>query len=175
MYQSEHIRLRALERDDLMRCADFDNDYETMRGAYSGMLYPSSLEDENRFLDGQTSYTRGEYQFALETSDGVLIGRCGFTRIDWKNRTAELGVLIGDKKYRGQGLGTEAIGLLCHFGFNELNLHKVKASVFDFNMPALKCYEKCGFQREGALRDELFREGKYHDVILMARFRDNDA
>ena len=172
MYESEHIRLRAMERDDLALCHQFVNDYETMRGAFSGMLYPSSMEDESRYLDSQSSYTREEYQFAVETLDGTLIGRCGFTRVDWKNRYAELGILIGDRDFRGIGYGPEAIRLLCRFGFEELNLHKIKASVFDFNLPAIRCYEKCGFKKEGLFEKEIFREGSYHDVVLMSLFND---
>lgn len=172
MYQSEHIRLRAFESDDLARSHDFMNDYATMRGAFSGMLYPSSMEDEGRYLNGQSSYTHGEYQFAIETLDQTLIGRCGFTRVDWKNRYAELGILIGDSRFRGIGYGTEAVRLLCDFGFNELNLHKIKASVIDFNLSAIRCYEKCGFTREGTLRQEIWREGAYHGVVLLSLLKD---
>ena len=168
MYEGKLVRLRALERDDIARSHEFVNDLETMRGVTSGMLYPSSFEDETRWADGQSSYTRGEYQFGVETLDGgVFIGRCGFIRVDWKNRLAELGILIGDKNYRGRGFGSDAVRVLCGFGFGELNLHKIKASVFDFNAGALRAYEKCGFVREGRLVSELFREGAYHDVIEM--------
>jgi RimJ/RimL family protein N-acetyltransferase len=172
MYQGKLVVLRALEREDIARSHEFVNDYETMRGVLSGMLYPSSFEDETRWADGQSSYTRGEYQFGVETlADKVFIGRCGFTRVDWKNRLAELGVLIGDQSYRGKGYGTDAVKTLCRFGFWELNLHKIKASVFDFNIAALRSYEKCGFVVEGTLKNELFRDGAYHDVIEMGLFK----
>ena len=73
----------------------------------SGMLYPSSHEDEVRWASGQSSFTHGEYQFAIETTEsGILIGRCGFIRIDWKNRLGELAILIGEKSFRGKGYGT---------------------------------------------------------------------
>ena len=168
MYEGKLVRLRALESSDIAPSHEFVNNYETMRGVTSGMLYPSSFEDETRWANGQSSYTHGEYQFGVETlKDGVFIGRCGFIRVDWKNRLAELGILIGDKNYRGHGFGSDAVNVLCRFGFEELNLHKVKASVFDFNEGALRAYEKCGFVREGRLKSELFREGAYHDVIEM--------
>lgn len=172
MYQGKLVRLRALEQGDLHDTHRFINDYETMRGAASGMLYPSSMEDESRWLANQTSFTRGEYQFAVETlEEGLLIGRCGFIRIDWKNRLGEIAILIGEKAFRGKGYGTDAVNVLTRFGFDELNLHKLKASVFAFNKPALAAYEKCGFVREGELKNELFREGVYHDVILLALFK----
>ena len=67
MYQGKLVNLRALEQSDLVDTHRFVNDYETMRGAMSGMLYPSSHEDEARWASGQSSFTHGEYQFAIET------------------------------------------------------------------------------------------------------------
>ena len=147
----------------------FVNDYETVRGMLSGIPFPSSMQDEYRWLEQQTSYSRGEYQFAVEDGGGDLVGRCGVTRLDWKNRVAELAIMIGTP-YRGRGYGSEAMALLCDFCFREMNLHKLKVSVFAFNEPAIRCYEKNGFVREGVLKGEIFRDGQYQDVVLLAKF-----
>ena len=72
--------------------------------------------------------------------------------------------------YRGHGYGSEAMALLCDFCFREMNLHKLKVSVFAFNEPAIRCYEKNGFVREGVLKGEIFRDGQYQDVVLLAKF-----
>ena len=123
-------------------------------------------------MSQNTSYTSGEYQFAIETlTDRRFIGKCGFTRVNWKNRLAELAILIGEKDYRGKGYGADAIEILCRFGFDEMNLHKIKAVVFSFNEAALRCYEKCGFEREGLLKQEMYREGAYHDVVVLGRIK----
>lgn len=170
MYEGKLVRLRALEREDLEANWRFVNDYETVKGMSSGILFPCSREDESRWLEQQSSYTRGEYQFAVETlKEQALIGRCGLLRVDWKNRLAELGIMIGDEKYRGRGYGTDAMNLLCDFAFSEMNLHKLKLSVFDFNQAAIRCYEKCGFQREGVSPKEIFRGGEYHDVVVLGK------
>ena len=153
MYQGKLVNLRALEQSDLNDTQRFVNDYETMRGAMSGMLYPSSREDEARWAAGQSSFTHGEYQFAIETLGS--------------------GILIGEKSFRGKGYGTDALQVLTHFGFSELNLRKLKVSVMDFNLSALRAYEKCGFVREGVLKKEIYREGAYHDVIQMALFKES--
>ena len=97
------------------------------------------------------------------------MGRCGVIRLDWKNRVAEVAIMIGTP-YRGRGYGREAMRLLCDFCFREMNLHKLKVSVFAFNEAAIRCYGRNGFVREGVLRGEIFREGEYRDVVLMARF-----
>ena len=168
MYEGELVRLRAFDNGDLMHCLSYSNDYEVMRGASGAILYPSTVEDEARTMGNSTSFTQGEYQFAIETLEKrQFIGKCGFVKINWKNRVGELAILIGEKQLHGRGYGADAIRTLCRFGFEEMNLHKIKATVFAFNEKALRCYEKCGFIREGLLKEEIFREGKYHDVVIM--------
>ncbi len=169
MYDGTLVRLRAFEQGDLDANHAFVNDYETVRGMISGIPFPASYEDERRWLEQQSSYTRGEYQFAVEDFEGSLVGRCGVIRLDWKNRVAEVAIMIGTP-YRSRGYGKEAMGLLCDFCFREMNLHKLKVSVFAFNQAAIRCYEANGFQQEGTLHREIFRDGAYQDVVLMARF-----
>lgn len=168
MYQGNLVRLRAFDNSDLMYALSINNDYDVMRTASAGILYPTTVEDQARMMSNQTSYTAGDYQFAIEQLDnGRFIGQCGLMQVNWKNRRAEIGIML-DKAAANQGYGTDAIQTLCKFAFREMNLHKLKAVVFDFNAPAIRCYEKCGFVREGELKDEVFREGKYHSAIVMA-------
>ena len=168
MYDGKLVRLRAFEAGDLDANHAFVNDYETLRGMMSGIPFPASVADEQQWLNQQSSYTRGEYQFAIEDFEGDLVGRCGIIRVDWKNRLGELAIMIGTP-YRGKGYGTEAMGILCDFCFREMNLHRLKVTVFSFNEAALKCYEANGFVREGLLRQELWRDGAYHDVVILAK------
>ena len=176
MYEGKLVRLRAFDNGDLTRCLEWSNDYAVMRGASGAILYPSTVDDEARSMAQNTSYTAGEYQFAIETLDGgKLIGKCGFTKVNWKNRLGEIAILIGEKEMHGKGSGADAVATLCRFGFGEMNLRKIKAVVFSFNQAALRCYEKCGFIREGVLKQEIYRDGAYHDVIQLALFRQTEA
>lgn len=168
MYEGNLVRLRAFEAGDLDANHAFVNDYETLRGMMSGIPFPSSVADEQQWLSQQSSYTRGEFQFAVENQDGDLVGRCGPIRVDWKNRLAELAIMIGTP-YRGRGYGTEAMSLLCNFCFREMNLHRLKVSVFAFNEAALRCYENNGFVREGLLRQEVWRDGAWRDIVVLAK------
>lgn len=162
------VRLRAFERSDVDANHAFVNDMETLQSMVSGIPFPASMEDEYRWLEQQTSYSRGEYQFAIEDFQGDLVGRCGIIRLDWKNRVAELAIMIG-APYRRRGYGKEAMGLLCDFCFHEMNLHKLKVSVFGFNQSAIRCYQHNGFVQEGVLRQEIFRCGAYQDVVILSR------
>lgn len=171
MIEGQKVRLRAFEGRDLEACHAFVNDWETLSTMQRGIPFPSSMVDEGRWLDRQTSYSQGEYQFAIEDGHGSMVGRCGPIQVDWKNRVAELAIMIGTP-YRGRGYATEAMSLLCSFCFEEMNMHRLKVSVLGTNLPALACYERNGFVREGILRQEIFRGGVYHDVVLMGRLRD---
>jgi len=53
-----------------------------------------------------------------------------------------------------------------------MNLHRVQLEVYDFNPRAMRCYEKCGFQVEGRQREALFRNGSYHDILIMGILRE---
>ncbi|HVE30056.1 MAG TPA: GNAT family protein [Mycobacteriales bacterium] len=69
---------------------------------------------------------------------------------------------------RGEGLGTEATGLVLDFAFGELGLYRVELEVFDYNVRAQKSYVKSGFTVEGVKRGGLLWDGHRHDVICMA-------
>lgn len=70
----------------------------------------------------------------------------------------------------GRGYGTDAMKVLMNFIFNNMNIRKIRLSTFSFNMRARKSYEKCGFEVEGILKDEIFKDGKYYDEIIMSVF-----
>lgn len=90
MIEGRLVRLRAFEQSDLDANHAFVNDYATLRDMLAGMPLPASYEDERRWLDQQSSYTRGEYQFAVEDGGGDLVGRCGLTRVDGKTAWGRL-------------------------------------------------------------------------------------
>ncbi len=109
-----------------------------------------------------------DHTYAIVDSQGdTLIGNCGI--MDWNqiHRTAEVGIFIGPKESRGKGLGTEALSLLCGYAFDHLNIGSLFLRVFSFNESAIRCYEKVGFKRAGALRESFIMKGKRYDTILM--------
>lgn len=97
--------------------------------------------------------------------------------INYKNRTGEVGIFIGDESNRNNGYGTEVLRLLLDYGFNYLNLNNIMLKVKSFNKRAIKCYEKVGFKEFGRRRESYFLNGKYYDDvhmdILASEFRGN--
>ncbi len=164
MICGKKTRLRAMEREDIPLCLRWFNDPEVRQ--YLSMYMPLSVDEEERWFERQLERQDARV-FAIETVEGVHIGNIGLHDLDWKNRNAELGVVIGEKAYWGLGYGSDAIRTLLRFAFDEMNLHRVHLRVFDFNERAIRCYRRCGFREEGRLRQGLYRGGAYHDVLLM--------
>lgn len=101
--------------------------------------------------------------------DKESVGVCGLTSIDWVNRRAEFSLYI-DPKRQGQGLGEEALRLLCSHGFYTLNLNMIWGEAFE-NNPAIHIFKKIGFKEEGRRREFYFRDGEYIDAILFSLLR----
>ena len=103
-----------------------------------------------------------------ENDTEKLIGNCGLHAIDWKNRVGEVGIMIGEKEYQSKGYGTEAVELLLDYGFKTVNLNRIQLRVYEFNSRAINSYNKIGFVEEGRMRQAIFINGVYHDIIFMS-------
>jgi len=167
MIYGQRVRLRAIERSDIPTFLRWFNDPEVRQ--YLLMYLPMSEAQEERWFERQLESPDHVFGIEARVEDGwKIIGNCGLHRIDWKNRSADLGIVLGEKEFWGQGFGTDATRTLLRFAFHELNLHRVTLLAYDFNPRAIRSYEKAGFRREGTEREALFREGQYHDIHLMA-------
>jgi RimJ/RimL family protein N-acetyltransferase len=100
--------------------------------------------------------------------DGTPIGLIAFLNYDAEQRTAELRKLISGDGLRGRGYGKAATRLWLRYGFEELRLHKIYLTTLDTNVRNIRLNERLGFTLEGIFRDELFIDGRYHDVLRMA-------
>jgi RimJ/RimL family protein N-acetyltransferase len=172
MIVGERVRLRAVSEDDLPRFVDWFNDPDVTRGLTR--VTPLSLEEERRWFEDSAKKDVFEQPLAIDAlEDGgwVHIGSCSFFHHDPVTQQAELGILIGDKRYWDQGLGTETMRLLVRHGFETLNLQRINLRVVEFNDRAQKVYERVGFVVEGRLRRDLYRRGKYWDTLVMGILR----
>lgn len=124
-----------------------------------------SLEKEKEMLD---LFQKEGYNFAIvQKENDELTGNCGLMNVDLVQRTAELGIFIGEKKHRGKGYGSEAVRLLLDYAFNLLNLHSVYLRLRSFNTAGLHCYRKIGFKEIGRRRECVLLAGTYYDEIYM--------
>ncbi|HVP39272.1 MAG TPA: GNAT family protein [Candidatus Saccharimonadales bacterium] len=162
------VRLRALEPADLGRSLLWVNDPEITR--YTGTLFPISSVEEDEWYRS-VLHDPAQRIFALETEGGRHVGNGGFRDIQTVARKAELWIYVGDKSRQNAGLGTAAIAELVKFGFERMNLHRIWVRVFAYNERALKAFQRCGFVPEGVLREDAYRDGRYHDTHVLAILR----
>jgi RimJ/RimL family protein N-acetyltransferase len=164
----ERIYLSPLNVEDYLKYTEWINDLEVSIALFE-MKTPITAQGERQIIEDLSK----ENVFAIVVNEiDKLIGNVGLHNINWISRTAELGILIGDKFYWGQGYGKEAIELILDYAFNMLNLHSVYLKVYGYNTNAIKCYEKVGFKYAGRLREAIEVAGERYDVIYMDILKD---
>ena len=109
-------------------------------------------------------------QFMICVGEDRPIGSVYLRDIDVIHRKAEYGIFIGEEWALSKGYGTQAAKLMIRYAFDELKLHKLMLRVLAGNDRAKRSYEKAGFVQEAYLKDDVYLEGGYRDVILMALF-----
>lgn len=129
--------------------------------------FPISKENEREWIDKQLQSGDSQKHFTILTKQGRPIGNTGFNSIDYKNRFAVLGIMIGEKDLWDKGYGSDAIGTLLRVAFETMGLRKVCLAVDSMNARALACYKKCGFVVEGVHRKQRFYKGEYADDLWM--------
>ncbi len=172
MISGTHVRLRGVERTDLPRFQAWLNDPEVTEGL--SVYLPLSMIDEEQWFDKTSEMGPEEKPLAIELNDDGawrLIGNSGFMHLEWTNRSAEIGLFIGDKSVWNKGYGTEVMQLLLRHGFETLNLHRIYLRVFSTNLRARRSYEKAGFVMEGTMREAVYRHGRYADIHIMSVLR----
>lgn len=172
----KRIRLRAAEREDLPTFVQWLNDPEVTENL--SVFTPWALYEEEQWYEKMMSRPVAEHVLVIEVRNPdaptgyQLIGTCSFMSINSQCRSAEVGIMIGEKSFWNQGYGAETMGLLLDFGFGALNLHRIWLRVFEKNQSGIRAYEKAGFQFEGKFRDGHYQHGRYYDVHLMSVLRD---
>ncbi len=160
----ERVYLSPIDPDDAPKYAEWMNDPEL------GILLqivgkPVSVAAEREWIE---KYAKDQYQFAIvDKKSNKLIGGCGLKDVDMVNRTALMGIFLGDRKHWGKGYGEEATRLLVDFTFTFVNLRSIMLEVFDFNPRAIRCYEKVGFKHVGRRRCSKLLGDKCYDEVLM--------
>lgn len=172
MLEGERIRLRAVEREDLVQLWQHNNDLSVELAGGGDPPMPQAYERLVAEWEEQIrSGGRDGASFAIE-ADGVMIGQCALFNEDRTARTYELGITIGDATYWGRGYGQECLRLLLTYAFRHLNVHKVWLRVHASNARAVGSYTACGFVEEGRLRAHVWCDGKYDDLLVMGVLRE---
>lgn len=171
----DHAQSRAMLcvpfRRDARLLMQWINDPDTRQ--FLMRFAPVMLEGEEKWLSemalgtAHMSPVQNVVFLLVNKATNKRVGTMGLHRIDWKNRNAVTGTLIGAKESRERGLGSDAKTLLLNWAFNELGLNKVESRVLAFNERSLAYAKKCGYAEVGRLKRHIWRDGQWHDEIIL--------
>jgi RimJ/RimL family protein N-acetyltransferase len=153
-------------RTDLAELATkWANDFE-VAGPRGMVLRPYSQEVVEAWGE---PHTEGKDAWFTLYDKATLqpIGEAGLNKLNLFHRSAELGIFIGEKEFRGRGYGTETVRLILDYGFTQLDLHTIILTVAAYNEAGIQAYTRAGFKEVGRLHEALRYRGQYHDQIIM--------
>jgi len=162
------IKLRALEKLDKEYFFLWIKDKEVIR--YSLSLFQKMTTDNeishwfDTLLIDKFSYNKA----IVDATNKKLIGYTGITKISETNLSGEYFIFIGDKSYHRKGVGTFVTKEVTKNAFHELGLNRIMLTVSEKNIGAIKAYTNANFKTEGVMRQAFYRNGEFHDKIIMA-------
>jgi RimJ/RimL family protein N-acetyltransferase len=165
------VRLRPVEELDLPLFVLWFNDAEVRYWLTQSEAPEFTLESEAEWYD-ETRADPACLIWCIETEDGQPIGNLGLHAINETHGRATLGIAIGEKGQWGRGYGTDAIMEVLRYAFGEMGLRRVDLGADEDNARGIRCYEKCGFVREGLLRAYRMRRGEPVNGVIMAVLRE---
>ncbi len=162
----EAVALGPLRRDLVPVYARWMNDLAVVKNSGTPPL-PMTIEREEGWYE-RAAKSDDTYSFTIYERAGWLpLGTTSLMGVDWRNRTAEFGILIGEATGRGKGYGTETARLLLDYAFTALGLHSVFLRVHEYNLAGRRAYEKAGYREFGRRRQAQQMGGRLWDTIYM--------
>jgi RimJ/RimL family protein N-acetyltransferase len=171
MLRTARLTLGPLDAGDIPALVTLAGAFE-IADTTATIPHPYGEEDARKFLafDAAEHAAGGALRFAVRLDGGDLVGVVGLQQIDRGQLRAELGYWIG-VPYWGRGYATEAAAVVVRYGFDELGLHKIHAHYFVRNPASGKVLERIGMRREGLLREDVLKWGRYEDVVVCGLLR----
>lgn len=165
--EGKRLYLRPVEKEDLSRCQRWVNDPDARRFVLSN--WPMDAVAEEEWFDKlNRGVPRTRIALAIVLKERHRhIGVISLDGIDWRNRSATTGMVIGEAGCRSKGYGHEAKVLLLEYAFLTLGLHRINSTVLASNPRSLACLKKSGYVEEGCRRKSLFVGGEWVDEIVL--------
>jgi RimJ/RimL family protein N-acetyltransferase len=162
--KGEQVYLRPITIEDTDLAVKWRNE----KVVVENFIYrqPVSRADHLNWLEKKV-FKGLVHQFIIcMNTDGFPVGSIYLQNFEEDNKKAEWGIYIGEERAYGKGVGTEAARLILDYAFENLGMHKVVSRVLAYNKASIRMNEKAGYVKEAYLKDELFIDGKYEDLIL---------
>lgn len=166
----DKMYLRALEIEDYKTTINWRRDDEIWKMVGGQKYFVSSEYEKNWIIKAINNPNELRLGICLKEND-LLIGLASLVNIDLINRNGEFSTMIGEKKYWSSGYATGALLMLLDYCFNERGMERVWGVILESNMPSQKIGLKCGGKIEGVLRNSIYKNGAFHNQILMSILR----
>lgn len=156
------INFKKISNNDLKQIKDWRNLNKIREFTYQYTLL--NTKTQNAWYSSLKK--SDEKIMFLILNESHPIGTCGFVHYDKLNKSADVSIFIGDKNFHGKGIGTIILQKLIKYGFIKLNLHRIGAEIFEYNLISIKLFEKASFKKEATLRQSLWRHNKWWNVYV---------
>jgi len=167
----DNVILRELEEKDVVAIAALANNSKIAINLRDKFPQPYLIEDAKWFVNFAKNES-SDHRFAIEYQ-GSFCGIIGLhIKEDVYRKNLELGYWLGEP-FWGKGIVTKAIGLICGYGFQNLDCNRIYAGVFEFNPASMKILEKNGFVKEGVLRQSIYKNNRFWDEHKFGLVRDD--
>ena len=166
--ENDRLVLRAPETEDLELMYRMENDSKLW--SVGDTLLPYSRYTLRAYLEQsrQDLFTERQARFVIMLRSGEAVGMIDIANYDPVNSRAEICIgLLGE--YRGLGIASEALQLLCDYSFRRLHIHQLYAYIGVENLESRKLFSKKGFVEASILKDWLRGETGYSDVIMVQK------
>lgn len=164
------IVLREFREEDIDDIRTWVVDDTTTHMLGSVFIKPQTWEQTQQYLANIMQGGSGADFVIADKCTLNYLGQCNIMMVDSIARKAEISIVMLPQ-FQGKGIAAEGLSLVLDFAFSQLNLHRVYLKVAAANTRAIRLYEKMGFQLEGRLRDDLYQDGAYGDLLLYGLLR----
>jgi RimJ/RimL family protein N-acetyltransferase len=176
LFESRRVRLAPPDADkDAAIESGWTHDLDFQRRILASPARPLSPGQVKKKYEGMEKDGDKQYYFAVRTREpdgpGRLLGFARLFWVDFMHGNSSLSVGIGAPADRRQGYGSEVMGLILNYGFNELGLHRLSAGAAEDNTGAIRFIERHGFQPEVRRRQAIARDGRRWDMLLYGLLR----
>ena len=170
--EGDKIDLVPLNSDHIKLYVKWQNHPEVRK--YARNEFPTTIEMFKKLFEPMGWSIKDNIQFEIfHREDKKAIGLAKISNIHYAYRRANIAVIIGDLQYWGKGIATEAGKLLLNYGFGELNMYKIKTTIYSPNIGSWKVCEKLDMEREATLKNNGFIDGEYVNDYSYCIFQDD--
>ena len=147
---------KALSHPDIIKY--YGVSYQTMEATKAQMTFFSDLEKNGT----------GIWWAICSLDNNVFYGGAGLNSLNKEHKKAEIGFWLL-KDHWGKGIMTEAIPLVCGYGFDKLGLHRIEGIVETENSNSKTIMRKLKFEHEGTMKECEVKNGNFISLDIFAK------